>query len=102
MPDLKREGGGLAPAFFDGTLVAAAAGVGVDGVGLAVGDVDVSAVGAPSGLTGGEVLIGVGDAGVVLFAELVVGGVGVGVAAEPELFDELVALFVVAELLEGL
>ncbi len=46
-------------------------------------------------------LVGVGDALVVLFLIFVLFGVRSGVAALPEGFDEVVALFVVRELLEG-
>ena len=62
----------------------------------------MAAVGLPAGLAGGKVLVGVGDAAVVLFAEFVVRRVGIGVAAQPELLDEGVALFVVAEDLKAL
>ena len=37
----------------------------------------------------------------MLFAELVVGRVGIGIAAKPELLDKGFALFIVAEILEG-
>ena len=47
-------------------------------------------------------LIGIRDAPVVLFAEFVVGCVRVGISAKPELLDEGVTLFVVAQVLEGL
>ncbi len=97
VPDLEGEGRGLAAALFHGPLVAAAGGVGIDRVGLAEGDVDVAAVGLPAGLAGGKVLVGVGDAPVMLFAELVLRRVGIGIAPQPELLDEGVALFVVAE-----
>ena len=46
-------------------------------------------------------LVGVGDAPVVLFLELVLDGIGRGVAAQPELLDELLALFVGLQALEG-
>ena len=46
-------------------------------------------------------LVGIGDAAVVLFFELVLFRIGRGIAAQPELLDELVALFVVGELGEG-
>jgi hypothetical protein len=76
--------------------------VGIDGVGLAEGDVDVAAIGLPAGLAGGVVLVGVGDAPIVLFAELVLRRIRIGVAAQPEVLDEGVALLVVAKGLEGL
>ena len=44
-------------------------------------------------------LVGIGDAAVVLFFEFVLFGIGRGVAAQPELLDELLALFVGSELL---
>ena len=42
----------------------------------------------------------VGDAPVVLFFEFVLSSIGRGVAALPESFDEVIALFVVGQLLE--
>ena len=63
-------------------------------VGRAVGDVDAAAIGFPAGDAGGESLVGVSDAAVVLFLEFVFDGVRGGVAAQPELFDELLALFI--------
>ena len=46
-------------------------------------------------------LVGVRDAAVVLFLVFVLDGVGRGIAAQPELFDELLALLVGVQLLEG-
>ena len=65
-------------------------------------DIHLAAVGFPARDSGGEVLVGVLDAPIVLFLELVLFGVRSGIAALPEGFDELVALFVVGELLERL
>jgi hypothetical protein len=62
----------------------------------------VAAVGLPARLAGGKMLVGVGDAPVVLFAELVLRRIGVGIAPQPELLNEGVALLVVAQVLEGL
>src|SRR5580658_10702389 len=76
--------------------------MGVNRVGGAERDIDMTAIGLPSGLAGGEVLVGVGDAAVVLFAEFVVGRIGIWVAAKPELLDERVALFIVREIPKGL
>ena len=73
-----------------------------DRVRLAEGDVDVPAVGLPARLAGGKVLVGIGDAAVVLFAEFVFRRVGIGIAAQPELLDEGFALLVVAQVLERL
>ena len=73
----------------------------LDFVSRAVHDVHAAAVGLPSRDTRWEMLVGVGDAPVVLFLELVLDGVGRGIAALPECFNELVAFFVVGELLES-
>ena len=74
----------------------------LDFIRRAVDDVDAAAIRLPSGNAGGETLVGVGDAAVVLFLELVFLGVGRGIAPQPELLDELLALFVGAQALEGL
>ena len=97
VPYLEREGGGLAAALFRGPLIAAAGGVRIDVVGLAVGDVDVAAVGLPTRLAGRKVLVGIGDAPVVFLAELVLRRIGIRVTAQPEVLDKGVALFVVAQ-----
>jgi len=73
----------------------------LDRIRLAEGNVDVSAVSLPSGLAGSIVLVRIGDAAVMLFAELVFRGIGIGIAAQPELLDEGLALLVVAEISEG-
>ena len=68
---------------------------------LAIDDVDAAAIGSPAGNARREVLVGVSDALVVLFLVFVLFGVRRGVAALPEGFNEVVALLVVGELLEG-
>ncbi len=73
----------------------------LDFVGRAVGDVDAAAVGLPAGNTRSVMLVGVGDAAVVLFFELVLDGIRGGIAAQPELLDELLALFVGLQPFEG-
>ena len=93
-PLLEGIGGGGAAAFFVGTLVGAAGGVRLDFVRRAEGDVDPAAIRLPAGDTGGVPLVGIGDAAVVLFLVLVFLGVGGRIAAQPELFDELLAFFV--------
>ena len=100
-PLLERESGGLAAAFFHGTLVAAARGMGLDLVGRPKHDVHPAAVGLPTRDAGRVVLVGICDTPVVLFFKLVLFGVRRGIAALPESFNELVALFVVRELHEG-
>jgi len=66
--------------------------VGIDRIGLAEGDIDVTAVGLPTGLASGKMLIGIGDAPVMLFAELVFRRIRIGVAAQPEILDKGVTL----------
>ena len=73
----------------------------IDLVGRTPDDVDVAAIGFPAGNAGGEVFIGVRDATVVLFFEFVDGGIGIGIAALEDDFDELFAFFVGAESVEG-
>ena len=46
-------------------------------------------------------LVGVSDPLVMFFAIFVLVGVRIGIAAQPELLDELLALFVGGELLES-
>ena len=75
--------------------------MGINFVGRTKHDIDASAIGPPARLAGGKMLVGIGDAAVMFFLVLVLFGVGSGVATQPELLDELVALFVVRELLEG-
>src|SRR5437879_5524888 len=70
-------------------------------IGLAVHDVNAAAVAFPARDAGGKMLVGVGDAGVVLFLVLVLFGVGSRVATLPEGLDELVAFFVVGKLFES-
>src|SRR6516164_4475463 len=75
--------------------------MGFDLIGRAVHDVHAPAVRLPSRDAGGEVLVRIGNAPVVLFLKFVFDGVGSGIPALPEGLDELVALFVIRELLEG-
>ena len=100
-PGFKREGGSLAATFFHGALVGSAGGMGFDFIRLAIHDVHAAAIGLPAGDAGSEMLVGVGDALVVLFFVFVLFSVGRGITTLPESFDEIVALFVVRELLEG-
>src|SRR2546426_725446 len=58
-------------------------------------------VGLPTGNAGGEALVGVGDAAVVLFLEFVFNRVRGGIAAQPELLDELLALFIIGQAQKG-
>jgi len=73
----------------------------VDFIGRTPDDVDMAAIGFPAGDAGGKMFVGVGDAAIVLFLEIVDGGVGIGIVVSPDDFDELLAFFVGAETLEG-
>ena len=75
--------------------------MGINGIRLAVHDVHATAVGAPSRNARGKMLVGVGDAPVVLFLEFVFFRVRSGIAPLPEVLDELVALRIGGQLLEG-
>src|ERR1700733_4104357 len=73
----------------------------IDFVSRTVHDVDAAAVAFPARNSSGKMLVGVGDAPVVFFFVFVLFGVRSGVAAQPELLNKVVALFVVGELLKG-
>jgi hypothetical protein len=62
----------------------------------------MTAVRLPSRLAGCKVLVGVSNAPVVLFAELVLRRIRIRVAPQPEILDEGVALLIVAQVLERL
>src|SRR5208282_4708163 len=102
VPHLEREGGSLPATLFHGALVHAARGVGVNAVGRTECDINVAAVGLPAGLAGGKVVVGVLDAPVMLLAKFVLRRIGIGVAAQPEVLDECLALFIVGQAHEGL
>src|SRR5579871_528205 len=65
-------------------------------------DVDDSAICFPARHAGCEVFISVREAPVVLLLEFVLLGVGIRIAAQPELLDELLPLGVVRKPMEGL
>src|SRR5271170_2440112 len=73
----------------------------VDFVGRAVHDVDPSPVTLPARDSRSEMFVRIGDAPVVFFLVFVFFRVGSGVAALPEGFDKVIALFVIRELLKG-
>src|ERR1043165_8423429 len=100
-PLFARERRRRAAAFLGRPFVAAAAGMRFLFVGRTVRNVHAAAVGLPTGDARREILIGVGDAAVVLFLELVFHRVRGGVAAQPEVLDELLALFIGLQPLEG-
>src|SRR5262252_7825836 len=72
----------------------------VNAVGLAVHDVNASAVGVASAYACGIMLVRIGEAAIVFFLELVLRCIRCGIAPLPEVFNETVALRVVAQLLE--
>ena len=78
-----------------------ALGVAFERIRLAIHDVDAAAVGSPAWHTRRKMLVGVGDAAIVLFLYGVVDRIGVGIAPLPELLDKLLALFVGLQLQEG-
>ena len=73
----------------------------IDFVGRAVFDIDAAAVGLPSRNAGREPVVGISNAAVMLFLIFVLFGVGSRIAAQPELFDELLALVVRASRLNA-
>ena len=74
----------------------------VDAVRLSVSDIDVPAVGLPAGLAGGEMLVRIGYAAIVLLAEFVLRRIRIRIAAQPEVLNEGFALFIVGQALERL
>ena len=69
----------------------------IDAVRRAPHDIDVPAIGLPSRLARGIVVVGVLNAPIVLFAVLVFGRIRIGIAALPEVLNKGFALFVVAQ-----
>ena len=65
-------------------------------------DVHAAAIRLPARNARSEMFVGVGDAAIVLFFKIVFRQIGIRAAAQPELLDELFALFVGGQLQEGL
>ena len=63
-------GGGFAAAFIRRTLVGAAGGMRLDFVRRAPHDVNPAAIGFPAGNARGVMLVGIGDAAIVLFLKV--------------------------------
>jgi hypothetical protein len=101
-PVFEGERRSLTTAFFYGTVIAAAARMGLNLVRRTELDIHLAAVALPPWDARGEVFVGIFDAAVMLFLEFVFFGIGSGIAALPEGFDELVTLLVVGELFERL
>ena len=102
VPDLEWERRGLAAALFHGPLIHAAGGMRVNRVRRSPHNVDAPAIRLPARLASRKMLVGIGDAPVVLFAKLVFRGIGIGVAAQPEVLNKRFALLVVAQAHERL
>ncbi len=97
VPGLERERRRLSAAFFNRTLVAAAAGVRLGRVRFAVLDVDHPPVRHPARFARREVLVGIRDAPVMLLAILVLRRIRIRIPTPPEVLDERVPLLVVAQ-----
>ena len=100
-PHFKGKGHRLSASLLGWAVVGAAGGMPLDLVRRAEGDVDPPPVRLPPRPPRGEAFVGKGDAAVVLLLGLVVRGVRIGVPPEPELLDELIALVVGGQTLEG-
>ncbi len=74
----------------------------VDAVRFAVSDIHVTAIGLPSRLASSEMLVRIGDAAIVLFAELILRRVGIRIAAQPEVLNKGFPLFIVRQAFERL
>ena len=101
-PIFERIGGRLSTTFFDRPVVLATARMCVNFIGRTIHDVNAPAVGSPARNSRCVVLIRVRDAAIVLFLEFVFDCVGSRIASQPELLDELISFFVVAQPLESL
>ena len=101
-PFFERISAGRSAAFSGVALIRAAGGMAVFLVRLSVHDVNASPVRLPSGNAGRKMLVSVGNAFVVLLAIFIFVGVGIRIAAAPEVFDETFALVVRLQFLKGL
>ena len=100
-PVLKRVSGSLTAPFVHGTLVRPAGRMRFNLIRRPIHNVDSASVGFPARDSGSEMFVRVCHTPVVFFLEFVFDCVGSRVAALPEGFDELVALFVIRKQLEG-
>src|SRR5229473_3230769 len=72
-----------------------------DAVGLAVFQINAAAIGFVSGRSGREMFVYISEALVIRFAVLVLLSVGIGIAAMPDVGDELFAFGIGAQFLPG-
>src|SRR5690348_10375179 len=86
-PLLERESGSLAPTLFHRAFIGATRGMRLDFIRLAEHNVNAAAIGLPTRDASSKMLVGVGNALVVFFLELVLFGVRRGIAALPEGFN---------------
>ncbi len=96
-PGFPRIGRRRTSTFIHRTVVGATGRVRFDFVGLAPNNVDAAAIRSPARYARSKMFVGIGDAAIVLFLEIVVGQIRIGAAAQPERFDKLLALFVGGE-----
>src|SRR5262245_40081981 len=68
--------------------------MGLDLVRFSPGNVDATTISLPTGNAGGKVLVGVGDAFVILIAVFVFLGVRIRIAAAPEILNEILPLLI--------
>src|SRR3989442_15085744 len=87
-----------AAAFFHRPVVRPAGRMGIYFIGRAPDDVHAAAVRFPTGDAGSVMLVGISNAAIVLLFEIVIREVRIAAAAQPKLFNELLALFVRREL----
>src|SRR5205814_544672 len=100
-PLLKWESGNRAAALFGRPPVAAPGRVRLLFVRRPVDDIDLAAIGLPSrNYSVGEVFVGIRNAPIVLFFVFIFDGARSGVAALPELLDEMLALLACSQELE--
>ncbi len=95
-------GHGAPAAFREGAVVHAAGGMRFNLIGRAVHNVNPAPVGHPTRKPAGEALVGVRNPTIVLFLVLVFHRARGGVAAQPELLNELLPFLVGVQVLEGI
>ena len=89
-----------AASFLRPPLIGASGGSSVDLIRRTVNDVNATSVCFPAGLAASEVLAGVCDPSIMLFFEFIDGRARIGIAAAPELLDEVLLLFQCCQALE--
>ena len=85
---------GRAAALPHGAVISATSRMRFDFVRRSPKDIDVAAIGLPSGNAGRKTFIGIGDAPIVVFFEGIFSRIRIRIAELPEMFDELFAFLV--------